>query len=161
MVEELEYVRLGAAIEAYVRDGGTLAPPRAVSATMKRQAGALSRCIARRTAGLYRHHRAGAGQPGQEIIANAISAATRDPRFSPLRPDELADLEMSVDVLNPPSRRLAGRLDQRIYGVIVAHAGGGAAVARLEGWTRPSSGGHRPAQAGSPRTSRAACGAFG
>jgi AmmeMemoRadiSam system protein A len=38
----------------------------------------------------------------QEIIANAISAATRDPRFPPVRSDELDRLDISVDVLTPP-----------------------------------------------------------
>lgn len=36
-----------------------------------------------------------------EIIQNAVSAATRDPRFSPVSSDEIADLTFSVDVLTP------------------------------------------------------------
>lgn len=61
---------------------------------------------------------------GLEIVHNAISAATRDPRFEPLRPEELADLEISVDVLGKPepvSDR--SQLDPRIYGVIVESGG--------------------------------------
>lgn len=38
----------------------------------------------------------------EEIIDNAISAASRDPRFMPVEPEELAVLEISVDVLSPP-----------------------------------------------------------
>ena len=38
----------------------------------------------------------------EEIIANAISAATRDPRFPPVRADELPNLKYSVDVLSAP-----------------------------------------------------------
>ena len=34
-----------------------------------------------------------------EIISNAIAASTRDPRFLPIREDELDLLEISVDVL--------------------------------------------------------------
>ena len=51
---------------------------------------------------------------------NAISAATRDPRFRPVRPEELQDLEISVDVLSPaePISSVA-ELDPRTYGVIV------------------------------------------
>src|SRR4029434_2038256 len=41
----------------------------------------------------------------EEIILNAISSATCDPRFSPVRADELADLKYSVDVLSPPEDR--------------------------------------------------------
>ena len=61
---------------------------------------------------------------GLEIVHNAISAATRDPRFDPLRPEELADLEISVDVLGEPepvSNR--SQLDPSIYGVIVERGG--------------------------------------
>ena len=55
-----------------------------------------------------------------EVIQNAISAATRDPRFPPVRAEELPDLEISVDVLGEPER-IEGldELDPRVYGVIV------------------------------------------
>jgi AmmeMemoRadiSam system protein A len=56
----------------------------------------------------------------EEIIANAISSATSDPRFSPIRPDELEDLEYSVDVLTTPEPvKSQDQLDPRRYGVIV------------------------------------------
>jgi AmmeMemoRadiSam system protein A len=55
-----------------------------------------------------------------EIIANAISSATRDPRFPPVSPDELKDLDYSVDVLTHPEEVPdATCLDPRKYGVIV------------------------------------------
>lgn len=38
----------------------------------------------------------------EEVVQNAVSAATRDPRFYPVRPEELDDLTISVDVLSPP-----------------------------------------------------------
>ena len=56
----------------------------------------------------------------QEVIANAVSAASRDPRFSPVGPDELDDLVYSVDVLSPPERvRDVHQLDPKKYGIIV------------------------------------------
>ncbi|MHB1354490.1 MAG: AmmeMemoRadiSam system protein A [Anaerolineae bacterium] len=56
----------------------------------------------------------------QEIIANAISAATRDPRFPPVSPDELDGLEISVDVLGEFEPILsASELDPKRFGVIV------------------------------------------
>jgi AmmeMemoRadiSam system protein A len=56
----------------------------------------------------------------QEIIANAISAATRDPRFPPVRSDELDDLEISVDVLGAAEPiNSIHELDPKRYGVIV------------------------------------------
>ncbi|MBQ9010099.1 MAG: AmmeMemoRadiSam system protein A [Clostridia bacterium] len=59
---------------------------------------------------------------GEEIMANAISAATRDPRFEPVREDELDQLTYKVDVLMPPER-ISGpeQLDVRRYGVIVTN----------------------------------------
>lgn len=55
-----------------------------------------------------------------EVIANAISAASRDPRFAPLTPDELGELDISVDVLEPaePISSL-DELDPTTYGIIV------------------------------------------
>lgn len=55
-----------------------------------------------------------------EIIANAISAGTHDPRFYPVEPEELEELVYSVDILGAPEP-VAGfeELDPRCYGVIV------------------------------------------
>ena len=39
---------------------------------------------------------------GVETIMNAISAATKDPRFHPVEESELQELDYSVDVLSPP-----------------------------------------------------------
>lgn len=55
-----------------------------------------------------------------EIIQNAISASTRDPRFSPITEDELSSLEISVDVLDEPETiDSPSELDVKRYGVIV------------------------------------------
>ena len=55
----------------------------------------------------------------QEIVANAISAATSDPRFDPVNESELADLIYSVDVLLPAEPTEMDELDPSVYGVIV------------------------------------------
>ncbi len=56
----------------------------------------------------------------QEIIQNAISACSRDPRFAPVRPDELAGLEISVDVLSQPEPISDySQLNVKDFGVIV------------------------------------------
>jgi len=56
----------------------------------------------------------------EEIIANAVSSATRDPRFPPVAPNELKDLEYSVDVLTKPEPVAdKSQLDPKKYGVIV------------------------------------------
>jgi len=56
----------------------------------------------------------------EEIIANAIASASRDPRFFPIAPDELKDLDYSVDVLTTPERvKSQDQLDPKRYGCIV------------------------------------------
>jgi len=95
-----------AAIEAYVRERKHIKPPRDLSPEMQARAGAfvslhlpdgeLRGCIG--TIEPVRDNLA------EEIIENAISAATRDPRFPPMTPDELDTLDISVDVLTEPTR---------------------------------------------------------
>lgn len=59
-----------------------------------------------------------------EIVQNAVSACSRDPRFSPVRPDELDELEYSVDVLGAPEPvDSPAALDPKTYGVIVSFGG--------------------------------------
>ena len=56
-----------------------------------------------------------------EILHNAISASTEDPRFSPIRAHELPYLEISVDVLSVPEPVSSEKeLDCKHYGVIVS-----------------------------------------
>ncbi|MFA5103612.1 MAG: AmmeMemoRadiSam system protein A [Candidatus Margulisiibacteriota bacterium] len=57
----------------------------------------------------------------KEVIMNAISAATRDPRFMPMDKSELEDLEISVDVLSSPEPvKDISELDAKKYGIIVS-----------------------------------------
>jgi len=57
----------------------------------------------------------------EEIIENAISACSRDPRFSPVTEDELGSLEISVDVLGETEPVASPEeLDVKRYGVIVS-----------------------------------------
>ena len=56
-----------------------------------------------------------------EIIHNAVSASTKDPRFDPVRPEELDRLEIHVDVLSEPEKiDSKAELDVKRYGVIVS-----------------------------------------
>ncbi len=56
----------------------------------------------------------------QEIIMNAVSASTRDPRFPPMRAEELDNAVFSVDVLGAPEPVADPKeLDPRVWGVIV------------------------------------------
>lgn len=60
------------------------------------------------------------GSIAEETVNNAISAGHRDPRFLPLDPGEIDDLDISVDVLYPPEPvHGLEELDPLRYGVIV------------------------------------------
>lgn len=63
----------------------------------------------------------GATEPSiaEEIVHNAVSACSRDPRFDRVREGELSSIEYSVDVLGPVEAISSpGQLDVKRYGVI-------------------------------------------
>jgi len=108
-------------IDAYVKTGKTISIPSYLTDEMKGMAGVfvsikkhgdLRGCI-------------GTFSPTQpniaaEVIQNAISAATRDPRFPPITPEELDSLDISVDILTEPEKIASpDELDPKRYGVIV------------------------------------------
>jgi AmmeMemoRadiSam system protein A len=109
------------AVETYTKTGKRLPPPQKLTTEMQQQAGVfvsihklgdLRGCI-------------GTFEPQEknvaaEVIVNAISSATRDPRFEPITEDELKDLDYSVDVLTEPEPvEDESQLDPKKYGVIV------------------------------------------
>ena len=119
-----EYVRLAReAVEAYVLRREVLKVPAGLPAEMlSNRAGAfvsihehgeLRGCIG--TIAPTRSNIA------EEIIGNAISASTRDPRFPAIKADELPWLEINVDVLGEPEDiDSEDELDVKRYGVIVS-----------------------------------------
>ncbi|KDR93784.1 uncharacterized protein, PH0010 family/AmmeMemoRadiSam system protein A/AmmeMemoRadiSam system protein B [Peptoclostridium litorale DSM 5388] len=70
-----------------------------------------------------------------EIIKNAISAASNDPRFSPIRSDEIERLDIKVDVLGDPELvQSKSELDENDYGVIIVSGSKkGVLLPKLEG----------------------------
>ncbi len=71
-----------------------------------------------------------------EIIRNAISSCTQDPRFSPVKKEELKDLTYTVSILMPPEPiDSIDLLDPQRYGVIVQSGFNkrGLLLPRLEG----------------------------
>jgi AmmeMemoRadiSam system protein A len=109
-------------IESYVREKRTIKPPKELVPEMQERAGTFvslhdSRGNLRGCIGTIEPQ-----QPAvaQEIIQNAISAATRDPRFPPVQPEELESLDIKVDVLTEPEPiDSLDQLDPKRYGVIV------------------------------------------
>lgn len=58
----------------------------------------------------------------EEIALNAVAAATHDPRFPPVHPDELPRLHIKVDILSLPEPVTAlDELDPRRYGILVTN----------------------------------------
>ncbi|HEY9285269.1 MAG TPA: AmmeMemoRadiSam system protein A [Pyrinomonadaceae bacterium] len=113
------------AVETFVREGRApeaaevlddepppvLARPAACFVSIKTAEGDLRGCI-----GTVEPSRASLAD---ELIANAVSAATRDPRFPPVAESELASLRYSVDILHEPEPAEFVDLDPKVYGVIV------------------------------------------
>ena len=114
------------AVETFVRSGKQITTPQegpallsaraACFISIKTHAGDLRGCI-------------GTIEPakktlGEELIANAINAATRDPRFDPVAAGELAELRYSVDILGAPEPARFEELDPKVYGVIVEDESG-------------------------------------
>ncbi len=120
-------------IEAFVREKKVISAPEKLSELLNQRAacfvsiktldGDLRGCI-------------GTIEPEKNTLANAISAATRDPRFPPVRADELSNLNYSVDVLLQPELVRLEDLDPNVYGVIVEDQDGvrrGLLLPNLEG----------------------------
>ncbi len=117
------YVRLArASVESYVRDRRRISIPDDLPREMlEKRAGAF--------VSIHKHGELrgciGTISPvtdciAQEIIDNAVSAATRDPRFPAIQPDELKWLYISVDVLREAEDiDSKEQLDVKRYGVIV------------------------------------------
>ncbi len=114
-------------VETFVRERCIIAPPliaadsplaqpAACFVSIKTQQGDLRGCI-------------GTIEPThptllEELMANAVSAATRDRRFLPITPAELPHLRFSVDVLTPSEPARPEDLDPSMYGVIVTDESG-------------------------------------
>ena len=121
---EDEYVRLARhAIETIVHTGKNAELPQGLSSEMAERAGVfvslkkdgeLRGCI-----GTFAPT---AKNIAEEILQNAVSAALRDPRFPPVKKEELDALVYSVDVLTEPELVAgADALDVKKYGVIVEY----------------------------------------
>jgi AmmeMemoRadiSam system protein A len=122
-------------VEGYVRKGKVV-PVKRLTPEMKPKAGVfvsihkggeLRGCI-----GTIEPQR---NNVAEEIMVNAISSASRDPRFYPVTADELKELEYSVDILTRPKPvKSRKQLNIKRYGVIV-EAGGrrGLLLPDLEG----------------------------
>jgi len=113
------------AVEEFVRGRSVIAAPEDLTPEMRERAGVFV-CLKRRgelrgCIGTFLPCRRNVAE---EIIRNAVAAATEDPRFNPVDERELADLSYSVDVLSQPEPvNGMQELDPKHFGVIVASRG--------------------------------------
>ncbi|MBR7009657.1 MAG: AmmeMemoRadiSam system protein A [Oscillospiraceae bacterium] len=118
------WVRLArAAVEAWVLRRERLSVPKGLPEEMlTRRAGTfVSLHRFGRLRGCIGTIAAATGSVAEEILQNAVSACARDPRFPPVAPEELRELEISVDVLGDAEPvRSPEELDVMRYGVIVS-----------------------------------------
>jgi len=109
------------AVEEYITRRKIIRPPHELPADMMQKAGVfvclkvgndLRGCIGTFLPSSDNLH--------DEIVRNALAAATEDPRFCPLTGNELETVSYTVDVLSTPERigDLA-ELDPKKYGVVV------------------------------------------
>ena len=123
--KEDPWVRLARlSVETYVRTGRPLnaLPEDLPRELLTQRAGAFASLhIGDRLRGCIGTTAPTAKSVAWEIVQNAVSACSRDPRFPPVRPSELDSLSYSVDVLGEPEAiHLPSQLDVKRYGVIVS-----------------------------------------
>jgi MEMO1 family protein len=109
------------AVTAYVTRGQILQPPVKIPPEMQGRAGVfVSIHEGNDLRGCIGTIEASQRNIAEEIIANAISASTRDPRFEPIAVEELPGLDINVDVLTEPEPVSdISQLDPKKYGLIV------------------------------------------
>lgn len=120
---EDDFIRLArTTIETYVRTGNIPDIPKDLPSEMSSQKAGVFVSIKEdgRLRGCIGTICAVQSSIAEEIIANAVSASTKDPRFSPIEPWELERLTISVDVLGEAEKiDSPEQLNPARYGVIV------------------------------------------
>jgi AmmeMemoRadiSam system protein A len=115
------------AVEAYVLGGQMVEPPAFPETSPLGRPSACFVCI--KTVGRELRGCIGTVEPEQatlaeETIANAVKAATRDPRFRPVSGDELPSLLYSVDILGSLEPARFEDLNPAAFGVVVTDQSG-------------------------------------
>jgi AmmeMemoRadiSam system protein A len=113
------------AIETYIKERRVIEPPEETTPEMAVKAGVFV-CLKKEgeLRGCIGTFLPTAENVAAEIIKNAISAATEDPRFNCVGGGELECLDYSVDVLSAPEPvKSLSELDPKKYGVIVSAGG--------------------------------------
>jgi AmmeMemoRadiSam system protein A/AmmeMemoRadiSam system protein B len=109
-------------VETFVKEGKAVSVPEFLTGLLSQRAGCFVsiKTLAGELRGCIGTIDPERDTLAEEVSANAINSATRDPRFAPVRAAELPGLKYSVDVLSQPEPARLEDLDPRVYGVIVA-----------------------------------------
>ena len=112
--------------------GHTELPAAGAFVTLHDARGALRGCI-----GCFE----GRGSLEETVVRMARESALKDPRFSPVRPEEVGDLAIEISVLGAPTPLSSPEaLVVGVHGLIVEHGGARGVllpqVAEELGWTR-------------------------
>jgi AmmeMemoRadiSam system protein A/AmmeMemoRadiSam system protein B len=115
------------AVEAYVLSGHVIEPPKFPETSQLARPSACFVCI--KTLGRELRGCIGTVEPehdtlAEEVISNAVKAATRDPRFRPVSGEELPSLRYSVDVLGNLEPARFEDLNPAAFGVVVTDQSG-------------------------------------
>jgi len=115
-----------ATVEAFATNGAVITPPANAAELLSVRAGCFVsiKTLAGELRGCIGTIDPAKDTLAEEIVWNAISAASRDPRFSPVKAAELPNLKYSVDVLSAPEACRQDELDPNVYGVIVEDESG-------------------------------------
>jgi AmmeMemoRadiSam system protein A len=128
-------------IEEYVRDGeqpviptgsGALLAPRAAFVTLRtRSSGALRGCVGEISA---------RGPLIESVVKMAIAAATEDPRFPPVEPEEVPGLHIEISALTPMVPIRPDEIDVGRHGLMIRWKGHSGLllpqVPESQGWSR-------------------------
>lgn len=124
---EDSFVRLARlSLEAYVKSGTVIGIPGNLSEDLLKERSGVFVSLKKegRLRGCIGTICATKSTVAEEIIQNAVSAGARDPRFPPVKKEELDQLEYSVDVLGKTQKVTSfEELDSKKYGIIVSKGG--------------------------------------
>jgi len=116
------------AVDAAVKEKKKIEVPKEVPEILKRSSGVF--VTLNKITGQNQHQLRGCiGHPYPDMplieatIDSAISAALRDPRFPPVRPDELDKIIVEVTILTPPEKIQAKSPEDFINNIVVGRDG--------------------------------------
>lgn len=114
-------------LETFLRDGSVVNPPEAPASLRARMAAFVT--LRTRTTQVLRGCRGDIWPTralGESVITSAIAAASDDPRFTPVRRDELPELTIQLSLLTRPRPIHPSQVILGEHGLLLRHPGASA-----------------------------------